>query len=285
MTENKNISFEKDIKGEQNGGNTKTFTIELLINNNIYDSQKKNILNNNEFNDSEKIILDVPINYTNEEGNKLSNEYYIQISDLKNLLKKKGYPIVTSKIYIYRYNDVEDYVFINDDKEIITTSMISKNNEIKLKLKNNLDIKLINDTFNILKNHFSKITRKENESNIEEKETKNGQIVFNKRKRKIGDVVKSVYAQRMLFNGYYNGDGTKVKYNLKAASEIVNIPEKTLDDYLNQIRTARKYGFDFNKNKDEEISELRKFNEEKEKEFLNKKRNKNSNDSNNDNDT
>ena len=285
MTENKNISFEKDIKGEQNGGNTKTFTIELLINNNIYDNQKKNILNNNEFNDSEKIILDVPINYTNEEGNKLSNEYYIQISDLKNLLKKKGYPIVTSKIYIYRYNDVEDYVFINDDKEIITTSMISKNNEIKLKLKNNLDIKLINDTFNILKNHFSKITRKENESNIEEKETKNGQIVFNKRKRKIGDVVKSVYAQRMLFNGYYNGDGTKVKYNLKAASEIVDIPEKTLDDYLNQIRTAREYGFDFNKNKDELISELRKFNEEKEKEFLNKKRNKNSNDINNDNDT
>ena len=271
MNENKNTTSQKDRKDKPNRENIRQFTIELLINNNIYDSKNKGILGkgrNEEFNDREKIILDIPINYKEKQGDNSSNNYYIQISDLKNLLNKKGYPILTSKIYIYRYNDVEDYVFINDDKEIITPSMISKNNIIKLKLQNNLDIKLINNTFNTLKNHFSKRTKKnkENEINQEEKEIKKADIDFNKRKRKIGDIVKSVYAQRMLFNGYYSGDGTKVKYDLKKAAKIVGFADKTLDDYLNQIRTARELGFDFNENKDKQIKTLRDFNKKKGKE-------------------
>ena len=47
-----------------------------------------------------------------------------------------------------------------------------------------------------------------------------------------------------------------------------------MDDYLKEIRKARKRGFDFNKYKDEDISFLRgdnKLHEKNEKKFLNKK--------------
>ena len=64
----------------------------------------------------------------------------------------------------------------------------------------------------------------------------------------------------MLFNGYYNDEGEKVKCDLENASQKIGIPKKTLDDYLKQIREARKHGFDFNKNKDKSIADLRKFN-------------------------
>lgn len=84
---------------------------------------------------------------------------------------------------------------------------------------------------------------------------------MNKRTRKIGEVVKIVYSQRKFFNGYYNDNGEKTKYNLEEASKKVGIKRKTLDDYLKQLRKARLLGFDFNKNKDESISFLRDFNE------------------------
>ena len=84
---------------------------------------------------------------------------------------------------------------------------------------------------------------------------------LNKRTRKIGEVVKIVYSQRKFFNGYYNDNGEKTKYNLEEASKKVGIKRKTLDDYLKQLRKARLLGFDFNKNKDESISFLRDFNE------------------------
>ena len=278
MEEYQNNSLEIDIKDDTKEENKKEFKIELLIYNKINDSQKKDETEEkNEFIDNEEIILDIPINYKDGKEDNSSNEYYIKIIDLKNILKKKGYPIATSKIYIYIDNNVEDCVFINDDKEIINSYMITKDNIIKLKLLNNLDKKLINNSFNYLKNHFSNI-EKNNKGQESSNESKNKEteinIEFNKRKRKIGYIVKSVYQQRMLYNGYYGGDGTKVKYDLKEASDIVGIPPKTLDDYLKEIRKARKRGFDFNKYKDEDISFLRgdnKLHEKSEKKFLNKK--------------
>ena len=254
--------------------NTKKFTIELLIYNNIYDNENKSLTDSttekNEFIDSERINLELPIYYTEDKKNSF-NEYYIRISDLKMQLKKKGYPITTSKLFIH-INNVDDYVFINDDKEIFYSSMLSKNNTIKLKLNNYLDNRLIKDTFLLLKKHFSDIHPQNSEKKIEKEsppntikniinfEEKNTEV--NKRTRKIGEIVKNVYAQRMLFNGYYNEEGTKVKYDLENASQKIGIAKKTLDDYLKQIREAREHGFDFNKYKDEPIAYLRKFNKD-----------------------
>ena len=273
MYENNTISLEIESKEKPKEIITKKFTIELILYNNIYDKENKTDKEpeiKKDFIDKERIVLDIPIN-KKEDKNSSSEEYFIQILDLKQQLKKKGYPITTSKLYIYLNNaSIDDYVFINDDKEIIYSSMLSKDNTIKLKLKNYLDNRLINNTFLHLKKHFSEISSHNSEKNVElplsqsvntkEESSQEKGIEFNKRTRKIGEIVKNVYAQRMLFNGFYNDEGNKVKFSLQEASDKVGIPKKTLDDYLKQIRIARENGFDFNKNKDKPISFLRQFN-------------------------
>ena len=271
---------------------TKTFTIELLIHNYIFDGNDENSeKEEKETIDKEIIVLDIPINYNNENNN-ITNEFTFKVSDLKKLLLKKGYPITTSKIYI---ETIGDYVSVNNN-EIINSSWLTNNDInsinntndiIKIKLENYLDNRLIDDTFSILKKYFNKLTpekkeEKEINSSFEKK------IEFNKRSRKIGDVVKFVYAQRKYFNGFYNDLDEKVKLNLEEASKKVGIKRKTLDDYLKQIRKAREKGFDFNKNKDKPISELRDFNEGKKnknnKNNNNSPNNKDNDDNDNDND-
>ena len=133
---------------------------------------------------------------------------------------------------------------------------MSKNDIIKLKLENNINKKLINNTFDLLKKHFLNIQEEKTENNTENVQS----IEFNKRNRKIGEIIKYVYAQRKLFNGYYNDEGEKKKLNLDEASKAVGMKKKTLDEHLKQIRMARENGFDFYKNKDEPISTLRDFN-------------------------
>ena len=251
--------------------NTKTFTIELLIYNYIFDRNDDNSeKEEKETIDKEIIVLDIPINYNNDNNNS-TNEFTIKVKDLKQLLQKKGYPITTSKFYIYLDDEIiGDYVsFNNNDKEndILNSSWLSKNDTndiIKIKLENYLDNRLIDDTFSILKKYFSQLAPKKNEEKKEIKSVSNPPpekiIEFNKRSRKIGDVVKIVYAQRKYFNGFYNFLDEKVKLNLEEASNKVGIKRKTLDDYLKQIRKGREKGFDFNKYKDKPISVLREFN-------------------------
>lgn len=40
---------------------------------------------------------------------------------------------------------------------------------------------------------------------------------------------------------------------------MINIPKKTLDDYILQVRTAKKFGFNFNEHSDSKIGVLRNF--------------------------
>ena len=282
-------TFSKIIQNDDtNIPKTKTFTIELLIHNYIYDGSDENSeKEEKETIDKETIVLDIPINYDNENNN-ITNEFTFKVSDLKKLLLKKGYPLTTSKIYI---ETLGDYVSVNNN-EIINSSWLS-NNEInntnytndiiKIKLENYLDNRLIDDTFSMLKKYFNISTpEKKEEKDINSSFEK--KIEFNKRSRKIGDVVKLVYAQRKYFNGFYNDLDEKVKLNLEEASKKVGIKRKTLDDYLKQIRKAREKGFDFNKYKDKPISKLREFNENKNNNNSPKNKDNDDNDNDNDND-
>jgi len=235
---------------------TKKFTIELLIHNSIYENRTKK----REFTDKERIELDIPI--TLKENS--PNEFSILVEDLTNQLKIKGYPISTSQIFIYNKELLNGYSLLND-KEIIYSSNLSIKDTIKLKLENRVDNKLIDDTSIILKKCFD-ITEtnktemtQENSLNNKNKKIKNSES--NKRARKIGEIVKIVYAQRKFYNGYYNDEGEKISCNLEDASIKVNEKKKTLDDYLKQLKKAREFGYDFNKNKNESISHLRNFNE------------------------
>jgi len=265
----KNNAFSEitsDNKSKKDKSLTKLFTIELLIYSYIYEikSNKKiytKTEEQNEFIDKEKIMLDIPIIPINYQTNSI-NEFFIWVDDLKHLLKIKGYPITTSTIYIYDEDFIEGYSLVNDKEKIYSVTI--KNDTIKLKLKNYIDNKLIEDTFSILKKCFSDSSQEKAELGQENSSISNQEKnkELNKRTRTIGEVVKIVYAQRKFFNGYYNDEGENIKFNLDAASKKVNIKRKTLDDYLKQLRKGREKGFDFNKNKNKPISNLRRFNEE-----------------------
>jgi hypothetical protein len=108
------------------------------------------------------------------------------------------------------------------------------------------------------------------------------------KERKIGDVVKKVIEWRALYN---DGDshtqncrwGTHTfvchcsndfvrngrKFSLEEAAQAVGMSKKSLDDYMLQIRCARKFHFNFNEHKDDKIGILRAFNK-KYKVFLEK---------------
>lgn len=75
------------------------------------------------------------------------------------------------------------------------------------------------------------------------------------RSRTIGDIMKYVYQWRDIAENGING----VKVNLQEAALYTGVPKKSLDDYYYQLRVGEKYNFDFELNRDKNISVLRKF--------------------------
>lgn len=77
---------------------------------------------------------------------------------------------------------------------------------------------------------------------------------------------------RLLYTGYEK-NGVIVKMTLDEAAIKVQISKKSLDDYLMQLRSAKKYGFDFDKHIKEKIGVIRSFvRKMKEQEKLNKQK-------------
>lgn len=62
----------------------------------------------------------------------------------------------------------------------------------------------------------------------------------------------------MLYSGYEE-DGQVKKMSLEDAAVVVGISKKTLDDYLMQIRSAKKFGFDFARHYSEKVGVIRSF--------------------------
>lgn len=65
---------------------------------------------------------------------------------------------------------------------------------------------------------------------------------------------------RRLFNGYIdNKSGKLIRYSLEESARKVGLSKKSLDDYLLQIRFAKRFGFDFEQHKHDNIGVLRQF--------------------------
>ncbi len=64
---------------------------------------------------------------------------------------------------------------------------------------------------------------------------------------------------RKLYNGVQKDDGKIERYSLEDAAKKVGISKKSLDDYLLQLRYGKKYGFDFNTHKTDQMGVLRAF--------------------------
>eukprot|EP00826_Nyctotherus_ovalis_P065189 TRINITY_DN9578_c0_g2_i5.p3 TRINITY_DN9578_c0_g2~~TRINITY_DN9578_c0_g2_i5.p3 ORF type:complete len:103 (-),score=37.85 TRINITY_DN9578_c0_g2_i5:94-402(-) len=62
-----------------------------------------------------------------------------------------------------------------------------------------------------------------------------------------------------------DGNGDSVRYSLEEAAEKVGISKKSLDDYMLQLKLGRKYGFNFQENKDKNVGVLRTFIKERRK--------------------
>ena len=78
------------------------------------------------------------------------------------------------------------------------------------------------------------------------------------KERSISDIIEKVSLWRKLYNGVYR-DGNLVRYSLEDAAAKVGVSKKRLDDYLLQLRFGKKYGFDFQKNKNEKVGVLRSY--------------------------
>ena len=86
------------------------------------------------------------------------------------------------------------------------------------------------------------------------------------KERTISDIIEKVSTWRKLYNGILvpgvsssDGQPTLQRLCLEDAAAKVGISKKSLDDYLLQLRFGKKFGFEFEKNKDEKIGKLRLF--------------------------
>lgn len=220
------------------------FRIELIL----YHIITKQNLENTNYIEKELVLIELPIN--RQIGNLISENdeeaFYIKTNDLISSLKKKGYPILSkSKLYIY-IKIIDEFIFLEDKNETISSSMLSEKNEIKLKIKNNIEVNLLKDSFTLIKNC---LIRNQNQSI-----TKSITPSF------VKDIVKLVYKYRMLYHGFKDEKDEIKNCQLDEASEKVEMNKKTLDFYFEQIKFARKKEFDFNENKNEPISSLLDYN-------------------------
>jgi hypothetical protein len=92
------------------------------------------------------------------------------------------------------------------------------------------------------------------------------------KERKISFVIEKVSMWRKLYNGIQDQTGKIVRYSLEDAAKKVGISKKSLDDYLLQLRYGKKFGFDFNENKESKIGVLRAFVKKKKQEEKEKDR-------------
>lgn len=220
-----------------------------------------------------------------------SQTLQIKLADLCNSLRLLGFPTTGSMINIY-LKEVEDYVFFGadpiDSNVYIDSDMVDFNC-LRLKIINYFDEKLLKRPRDIKKdgtakegsninnnlngdedfeieidddadediNMFNQGVDEPNSTNTKEVGTKHKEK--RTKERKIGFIIEKVNAWRKLYNGFYNENGEHTRYSLDQAAKIINISKKSLDDYLLQLRLGRKYGFDFNKNRNARVGVLRVF--------------------------
>ena len=205
----------------------------------------------------------------------------IKLADLCSSLRLLGYPVTGSMINLYM-KEAEDFVFFGADP--IDTNVYVDSDQVDF---NCLRVKIINF-------FDEKILKKLKENKKEGSSVRNGGTIDENdgegdndddfeddpnidvnnsnaqkdpikkkekrtKERKIGFIIEKVNAWRKLYNGFYNENGEHTRYSLDQAAKIIKISKKSLDDYLLQLRLGRKYGFDFNKNKNSRVGVLRVF--------------------------
>lgn len=92
------------------------------------------------------------------------------------------------------------------------------------------------------------------------------------KERTITEIIEKVSTWRKLYNGVMipNKETKEVqlqRWSLEDAAKKVNVSKKSLDDYLLQLRFGKKFGFDFEKNRESKVGTLRTFVKQKKDEL------------------
>ena len=232
-----NLIIPEEIKEPQLNSNN-SFLINENINNNITNSESKNEYKNDNIFYETEIIPIMTVSLLSEDK--------ILFNSIVSNLKLLGYPVVGSLFSVY-FKKAEDYVYIGTEP-IDDNFYLSKDDVdfdcLKIKMVSYLEDKYIKKTERQL------FEKKDNKNKLKDKRTK---------ERRIGFIIEKVNAWRKLYNGFYNEKGEHIRYSLEQAAKIIDISKKSLDDYLLQLRLGRKYGFDFNLNKNNKVGVLRAF--------------------------
>ena len=187
----------------------------------------------------------------------VSHNNTIQVNELVFSLKKAGFPLTGSIIYLF-HREAGDYILCGSDpidESISFDSELFSGNIIKIK------VYAFVDQLDLVVPKSDKTTK----NGIGEKREKPKRT----KERKIGYIVEKVNTWRKLYNGYYDEGKEFKKFSLDEAARMVKISKKSLDDYLLQLRLGRKYGFDFNKFRGSRVGVLRSFVKENRTKFTN----------------
>ena len=165
------------------------------------------------------------------------------MSEIVSQLKNKGYGSVTNAMFTYFSPTNKMFVYCGKDPIVDSyyIPLMECRDRLLLKCRTNSPIETPTDPTNSAASSKKKGHSKRN------------------KERKITEVIEKVSKWRQLYTGTMGQDGKIVKCSLEEASTQVGIAKKTLDDYLLQLRAGKKYGFDFNANKEAKIGVLRTF--------------------------
>jgi hypothetical protein len=175
---------------------------------------------------------------------RLSIDNKILFSDVIMKLKGCGYPLTGANIKIFS-NEANEYILIGSDP--IDENVVLDDFNFNFKLLKIQATCYIEEKY-LSKNSANPLSRNNSALDKKSKRTK---------ERKIGYIIEKVNSWRKLYNGFYDEGGKFIKHSLDDAAKKIGISKKSLDDYLLQLRLGRKYGFDFNANRNEKVGKLR----------------------------
>jgi hypothetical protein len=246
---------------------------------NTFQKEKKNIKKNRPSTDQiskDKIKLKVILNYSYQKEyfefnfpikifyNKERDKFQFSLNDIVNLIYSfaNDISIFLNENYCISYSVNNSQSEMSDP--LTRTYYFVGNFPLDENIKYNIDVPLDGIIYLKLRKKISKIKslryeiyEDENEEEIDEAEEKEKNEKSNKCKRskekRIGYIVKKVF--------YWKGlrKHSELKMSLKDAADSVGLSKKTLDEYFNQIKEGKNYGFDFNKYKKDKVNVLRAF--------------------------
>eukprot|EP00826_Nyctotherus_ovalis_P063671 TRINITY_DN9338_c0_g7_i1.p1 TRINITY_DN9338_c0_g7~~TRINITY_DN9338_c0_g7_i1.p1 ORF type:complete len:242 (+),score=85.20 TRINITY_DN9338_c0_g7_i1:136-861(+) len=178
----------------------------------------------------------------------LSNDGEIVLARIITYLKTLGYDLDEAEVWFYS-RIYEEYVYCEKDpisRVLLARTSDLVNNCLTIRVRINREI---SDTLGTKSTEESKGEDKYNAPRVKERE--------------LTEIIHKVKKWRDLYRGYLDKDGRRVKYSLEDAAKLVKLPKKTLDDYLQQLKLGKKFGFDFSANQHGKIGVLREFIKEK----------------------